>query len=294
MNLTIVTAVWERPEIFEMFADGVKLLQDHFKGRLNIQVCVSGSEHEVTKTMVESKGYFYVEKDNRFLGRKMNMAAILARKTEPDYCLLVGSDDIMGTDIMKHYYKEMHKGTDYVSVSDFYFFDTVAKKALYWAGYDTNLNRGHACGAGRMLSRRVMELLNYQPWCDDRLHNLLDQAFDRKIAPIKMTKVMLNLKELGCFGLDIKSSTNMTPFAQWHNTQYIDARVMLATNLPEDLAEKIYGQSLFLKCDKCKARAREQIMINHNDKPIKTYDLCEKHYKEFGVDGKIEKYLNKK
>ena len=259
MNLTIITAVWKRPEVFEMFATGIKSLQRHFKGRLNIDVCISGSEGEESKQMVENHGYYYVEYHNRALGQKMNKAALLTRKTEDkdnpcDYYLLLGSDDIMGVDIMEHYFEEMEKGTDYVYVTDYYFFDINTKRALYWAGYTKRLNRGHACGAGRMISRNVMDQLNFQPWYDNKMHHGLDTAFDRRIRGIEMKIKAFNLKALGCFALDIKSSTgnasnNMTPFLQWDNTRYVDAKKMLFNNLPRKLATKIWGDKT--NCPTC-------------------------------------------
>lgn len=254
MNLTIITAVWQRPEVFEMFAAGVKVLQDHFKGVMNISVCISGSEGEESKEMVENHDYYYTEYPNKYLGQKMNRASLLSRKQEnqddpEDYYLLLGSDDIMGPDIMEYYLTEMEKGTDYVYVTDYYFFDTATKRALYWAGYNKSANRGHGCGAGRMISRKVMDSLNFQPWFDDKLHGLLDTAFDYKIRGITMSRREFNLKALGCFGLDIKSSINMTPFKKWDNTQFVDAKKMLFDNLPKKLAAIIWGDKM--DCPTC-------------------------------------------
>jgi hypothetical protein len=244
MNLTIVTACWKRPEVFELFAQGVKMLQKHFKGRLNITVTCSGSEGEASKKMVEKHGFTYIEIPNQPLGRKMNKAALAAKQHEPDYCLFVGSDDIMGVDLMEKYYEEMQKGTDYVYVKDWYFFDLKTRKGLYWAGYDKKVNRGHACGAGRLLSKRIVEALEYKPWYDNKLCNLLDTGFDRRYRGVRYLNPVecgFFMRDFDCFGLDIKTSTNMTPFAKWDNSKYIDGKKMLFDNLPKALAKKIYG-----------------------------------------------------
>jgi len=244
MNLTIITAVWKRPEVFEMFAQGVKMLQKHFKGRLNITVSITGSEGEDSKNMVEAHGFLYTEHPNRALGQKMNKAAIKARQHNPDYCLLIGSDDVIGASMLEKYYEEMLKGTDYISVKDFYFFDTETKRGLYWKGYNKNANRGHACGAGRMLSHRIMEGLGYQPWYNDKLHGVLDTAFDRRYRSVKGLNPIEKsffLRDFNGFGLDIKSSTNMTPFALWDNTEFVDGKKLLFDNLPKKLAAQIWG-----------------------------------------------------
>jgi len=244
MNLTIVTAVWKRPEVFEMFAQGVKLLQKHFKGRINITVACTGSEGQQSRSMVEAHKFLYAEYHNRALGQKMNKAAIISRTLEPDYVMLVGSDDIMAPNVMEVYYEEMLKGIDYLYVKDFYFFDTVTKQGLYWAGYAKTSNRGHGCGAGRVLSRRVLDALGFQPWYNDKCHNILDTAFDRRMRSIQGIKPIAKsfyLRDIDGFGLDIKSSTNMTPFAKWDNTEFMDGKKMLFDNLPEKLAKQIYG-----------------------------------------------------
>lgn len=243
MNLTIVTACWKRPEVFEMFAEGVKMLQKHFEGRINITVTCAGSEGERSKNMVEKHNFSYVEYHNKALGTKMNKAAILARQHEPDYCLFVGSDDIIAPNLLEVYYEEMQKGTDYLYVKDWYFFDLGTKQGLYWAGYDLKVNRGHACGAGRVLSKRVMEGLNYQPWFDNKLHDVLDTSFDRRLRSVRGLGVKQKgwfLRDIDAFGLDIKSATNMTPFAKWRNSKYMDGKDLLFDNLPKALAKKIY------------------------------------------------------
>lgn len=244
MNLTIITACWKRPEVFEMFAQGVKALQEHFEGRMNITVTCAGSEGQCSKTMVEAHNFTYLEHSNKFLGQKMNQASIAAKQHSPDYCLFLGSDDIMAPNVMEVYYDEMVKGIDYLYVKDFYFFDTVTKKALYWRGYDKNNNRGDGCGAGRVLSHRILNGLAYKPWFDTHLHGQLDTAFDmryRSMRGLRPKEKAFFLRDIEAFGLDIKSITNMTPFELWPNTLPVDAQKMLFDNLPDNLAKQIYG-----------------------------------------------------
>lgn len=244
MNLTIVTACWQRPEVFEMFAQGVKALQEHFEGRINITVTCSGSEGEESRNMVQAHDFTYIEYHNRALGQKMNQAALAAKQHEPDYCLFLGSDDIVAPNLMEVYYDEMVKGIDYLYVKDFYFYDTVTKQGLYWAGYNKNNNRGHACGAARVLSSRILDGIGYKPWSDTGMHNALDTAFDikyRSMRGLRPQEKGYFLRDIDCFGLDIKSSTNMTPFERWENTKLADGKKMLFDNLPQDLAKLIYG-----------------------------------------------------
>lgn len=242
MRLAIVTAVWQRPEIFEMFAAGVAMLQQHFKGRLEIVCCVAGSEGWVSRNMVNSRpNFFYVEHPNQPLGQKMNAAAILASRLTPDYCLMVGSDDIIGISLMEKYYVSMQQGVDYTYLMDCYFFDVVSKRGLYWGGYTKSFNKGLPLGMGRLISARVLKQIKWICW-PPGYDRILDTAFDKQMKHARCSRVELYMKRDNVFGLDIKSAVNMTKFVQWDNSQFIDGYKLLFDNLPNHLATLIYGK----------------------------------------------------
>lgn len=239
-KLTIVSAVWRRPEIFDLFADGIDLLKNKFKGRIDITVSVAGSERSAKK-MVEDRGFSYVNTPNHPLGQKMNKALLNSVKLQPDFIMWLGSDDIITPELMEHYYLEMEKGTDYTYLMDFYFYDTVTKKAFYWKGYRRTRMAGYSCGAGRMVSRRVLEIVKWRLWYNDKYHDLLDTSMDVLIKDIPMSKQKFYLRDLKCFAVDIKSAINMTNFVMWDNTLPRDGKKMLFDFLPKKLAEKIYS-----------------------------------------------------
>jgi len=223
MKVCIITAVWKRPEVFEIFAEAVKSLDG------DIVVCVAGSEGDKSKDMVEKHGFMYVETPNKPLGVKMNQAAILASQTGADYYLLMGSDDIMNQPLLDRYIKIASKGWHYIYLVDCYFYDTVSGKSLYWAGYLKNRYRARlrrALGCGRMLSKQKMERVRWQPWMNDRYHDLLDTGFDEKMRLKERESMEVTLQGDECI-LDIKSSTNMTPFAPWDNTREINKEEIL-------------------------------------------------------------------
>ena len=217
MRVCIISAVWKRPEVFEIFAESIKSL----KG--DIVVCIAGSEGDKSRKMVESHGFEYVETPNEPLGVKMNQAAILASKTDADYYLMMGSDDILNQALYDQYLKAASKGFDYIYVTEGYFYDTVSKKALYWSGYkkDRAVGIRRALGCGRLISRKRMERVRWMPWMNDKYHDLLDTGFDEKMRLTSDISLEIKLKGTNMAILDIKSSTNMTPFAPWDNTTEI-------------------------------------------------------------------------
>lgn len=240
MRLAIVTGVWGRPDIFKMFAEGVVDLQKKFAGRLEIVCCVVGSEGHRSADIVNAyPNFFYTEFPNRPLGEKMNRATYLAKRLGVDYCLMVGSDDIVGVALMEKYFVAMQNGIDYTYLTDLYFFDTVSKRGLYWGGYLTRA-RGMGAGTGRLISARLLTKFGWVCW-PPGYDRILDTGFELQLKRHNHSKMEINLKRDGLFALDIKSPNNMTPFEQWENSEFTDGHELLFNNLPNHLAETIYG-----------------------------------------------------
>ena len=216
MRITVVTGVWGRPHVFEMFAQGIKNLG------VEVKVIVAGSEGNASRAMVEKHGFYYREIPNQPLASKMCATTLMARDIGSDYVICLGSDDIISPELMQEYIKCMQEGYDFIGIEDFYFFDTVTKQAAYWGGYREPHRKGISCGAGRVISKRLMDKWAWQPWKNEH-SKYLDNSMQGRISG---KQKLLNLKELGLFAVDIKSSTNMTPFALWDNTHYIDVQII--------------------------------------------------------------------
>jgi hypothetical protein len=215
--------MWGRESVFKVFGkltnDLISTATDH-----QIKVFCVGSEGRTSRLLAESFGFEYVEFPNDKLGQKWNAVTMAAKEWNPDYCLMMGSDDVMNAELLNRYIPFMHNGIDYIGTLDWYFYDTVSKRALYWKGYRKSFNRGVTCGAGRMLSKRVLDAMAWQPWENDRNHHILDTAMENKLRDIKHSRASFVIGNLGGMGLDIKSSTNMTPFAAWDNSEFIDTK----------------------------------------------------------------------
>lgn len=220
IKVAIVTAVWKRPEVFELFAKGIRELINN--SDVDIEVIVAGSEGPESREMVKKHGFIYVEMPNEPLASKVNQPVLIAGQLNVDYVLCVGSDDIITPGLMKVYESYMRSGVDYIAVTDFYFYDLVSKKAAYWGGY-TDKRKGHTAGAGRLISRRLMDKWNWRPW-EVKDSKVLDNSMQNKLKTTPHTEAIFSLKEKNVFAIDIKSETNMTPFQLWENTSYIPLR----------------------------------------------------------------------
>ena len=223
LKVAIVSAVWGRKEVFEMFAKGINHLIENMD--IEFHVIIAGSEWDESKKMVQKHGYTYIEIPNEPLATKHNSTTYACRNLGVDYILCLGSDDIISLELMKEYEIHMRNGVDFIGVTDFYFYDTVSKKSSYWGGYREKFRLNHTCGAGRVISNRLMKHWDFMPW-ENKHSKVLDNSMEQKLSEISHTKKIFSLKEKGLFGLDIKSSTNMTPFQLWDNTEFIDSQII--------------------------------------------------------------------
>lgn len=214
MKITLITGVWKRQEVFELFAKGVKALP------IELRVIVAGSEGESSRRMVEAHGFEYIETPNSPLSNKMNATSLAAKGS--DYVICMGSDDIIHPKLMEQYLVWMQQGYDFIGSTDYYFYDLENNKALYWGGYIDKKRKGETVGAGRIFSKKLMNDCNWMLWADG-----VDGGLDSTSkVNIKGKVKTFSLRSLGLFAVDLKSSTNITPFKLWKNTRFIDERLI--------------------------------------------------------------------
>jgi len=222
IRLAIVTSIWKRHDIFELFAKGVKHLQQQCD-QFEIEVIVSGSEwiksHDLVSVL---HGFKYIEIPNEPLAAKVNATTYACKDLKVDYVLCVGSDDIITPELLNEYAIYMRKGIDFIGVTDCYFYDTVSEKSLYWGGYREPYRKGHTTGAFRAISARLLDLWDWMPW-ENKDSLVLDKSMQDKLKVTPHSIHTFSMKEKGMYALDIKSSTNMTPFAKWDNAEFVDS-----------------------------------------------------------------------
>lgn len=225
IKISICTGMWQRHDIFKMFAKGIQYLIENTADQFEYRIIVAGSEGSLSKNLVQSYGFDYIEIPNQPLAIKMNATTLHAGFYGCDYVLCIGSDDVIHPSLMRAYLPYINKKIDYIGVTDFYFYDTQSDRSAYWGGYRDRARIGHTAGAGRLISSRLMQLFRWQPW-EVRHSHILDDSMGVKLKNIPHTSATFSLKQTNSFGLDIKSPINMTPFELWDNTQYIDNNII--------------------------------------------------------------------
>jgi hypothetical protein len=224
MKISFITAVWQRPEVFMLFTKGMaRLIQDFPK--IDISVVVVGSEGQKSQSMVRAEGYHYIEYPNDPLSIKMQSTVSYAQKMiDPDYYFCLGSDDIIHPKLFKEYLRHAKKGVDYIGCLDWYFHDIFLNKSSYWGGYIDARRKGLFCGAGRMISRNLLDKMDGVIWKGNDM--MLDTSMEERMKSIDYTSHAIHLKSKKLYGLDIKSAINMTKFDLWDNTKYIDNKII--------------------------------------------------------------------
>lgn len=233
IKIAIVSMIWKRHDVFEIFAKSIqKLIRET---PFEIVCIIAGSEGRVSRDLCDKYGFDYTEVPNEPLGEKASLPVRLAKGYDPDYVFCLGSDDIFTPKALMAYEPFMRKGIDYIGVSDFYFLHHKNKQALYWGGYTEPWRKGHTCGAGRMISNRLLNLWDWRPW-DIKYNNILDTSIQVKLSQHPHTTAVFSLKEAGVMAFDIKSDVNMTPFKRWDNTEEIHPKQLL--KICADLSSK--------------------------------------------------------
>jgi hypothetical protein len=121
-----------------------------------------------------SLGADWVLHDNEPLGAKWNAGFMAARKYEPSGVLFVGSSDWVSDSYIKEA-ERMIREYDLLGKLGCHFTDIGPKhiRTVDWHGYKTGARSYEPIGIGRVLSPRILNKLNWQPF-DKRLQSGLD------------------------------------------------------------------------------------------------------------------------
>lgn len=140
------------------------------KNRVHAVVCVGNRFDE--RRLCEEEGAHWVNYKNYPLGEKWNVGFKAAKAFDPDACVFIGSSDWI-SDNWLEYFK--YKDFDLIGLPGCHFLHLgETNKLCYWPGY-TNQRIGESIGIGRMISRELLNRLQFTPF-EGRLNNSLDHS----------------------------------------------------------------------------------------------------------------------
>ena len=208
MKIGIATCMWQRPEVFDIYAEGINRLRKKF----DIMPLAVGSEGKVSEDLCRKHKFMYIEHYNRPLGKKFAEGLRCFKNTDVDYVMIMGSDDLISDNLMEAYMPHMENREQVIGILDIYYYDLSEGDLCYWPGFglkDIDKKReGEPMGMARCLSRELLDKMGWNVW-NEKINKGLDwtmwqkiKGYDAKIATIKM-------KDIGAFGVDLKSETNI-------------------------------------------------------------------------------------
>ncbi len=198
-DIIVVTAFYKRENVFKMFLDGLKKNQEDIKLHA---ILVGSCSIKNEKELVESYGFDYVYAPNEVLSKKWNKGIEKLKIYDYDYCMILGSDDVISNNLLKRLHTEMD-GYDFGGLLDMYIYDLNEKKTYKWTGFKKNNRRyGEPIGAGRMFAKPFVERLNHRLWTRKKNYALDHNSYGilKKLNP----KIYTTKLQDGEYMVDIK------------------------------------------------------------------------------------------
>lgn len=175
-----------------------------WKNGVDVVICVGNESSE--KAICISAGAKWVEHANSPLGAKWNAGFVAAKAYNPDAVVYVGSSDWLSNSWLT-IMEPLVNRHQIVGVPGCYFIDIAESIRLtYWPGYQGQRS-DETIGIGRMLSRKLLDAIDWKPF-DDTKEGSLDRSMKDKAAKV-------GFKDIFVVDNRIKAMSISTP--KWSN-----------------------------------------------------------------------------
>ena len=197
MKVIVFTPIWGRHKILDIWLEGVKRLSYEY----DIQPVVMASTDEDVNWVVENTDFnafdpILINVENSPLGRKQNMGLKAISGIDWDYICQISSDVLLA--------KIPDGGEDLIGFDRALFLDSESGEIVEGI---RNQESHLTVGAGRMVSRNIIDKLDYKLWSDDR-NRLLDGDSQRRILSAGATSRVIS----GRYVISVKSDVQITPY----------------------------------------------------------------------------------
>lgn len=202
MKIQLLSAMYGRHKAVEL-----ALLSWRSEGLEPIMVV----SNDMDKNFCNKHRIKWINYPNRPLSMKWNYGVDwLKRNSNADAFLFLGSDDMIeGAENYKTY---LFQGYDFIGVSDVYIKELKTNRVKHWQGYKCH-RVGEPGGAGRCLSRKLMDALEWKLWVGSK-DNGLDGVLWNRITALKPKCAILSSDKIKI--TDLKDEHSLTPFARFN------------------------------------------------------------------------------
>lgn len=196
-KIILLTCIWARPEITRIFLDYYRSLKKNLLDQVDLTMLAVGSEGEKSRQLCEQYGFEYYNFPNNPISDKWEYALQLTKSYNPDGVIIMGSDDFVNEQLILHYIQFLNEGVLFAGLTDSYFFDLQSTESLvHWKGYGAKIKDngmperlGETIGTGRLVSKKLLEMLDYSIWKDLEINKHLEIHVTHKLNEIDMLPV---------------------------------------------------------------------------------------------------------
>lgn len=234
------------------------------KNKVDIVIVIGESISE--KIIALKEGAIFIQHPNKPLGRKWNAGYSFIKRFNPETALFVGSSDWISDDWLETAYNAIKQDENigYVGKKGFDMVDFRNKQVRYckWFGYVDKIRAEETIGIGRLLSKNLLEKINYCPFPENKNYSmdygmyLLCKKNGFKVKIIENNSIFLSL------------STDL-----WINKHEFDMHYLFSSNssipalnnVPEEVKSLYKNGCLYSKDD-------QQILIKEFPELNEFYD----------------------
>jgi hypothetical protein len=200
VSFGIITISYKRTKVLQLFLASIKRL----RREVGMFPCVVVGDEE-HKNLCGQYDVTHITQANHPATAKFNTGVAYMMFLGVDYVVVMGSDDIMSTDLLKNLIREMENGYDLIGISQLYFY---AGDGKYRGKLRHLVTHGQYLGVARCIHRRIIGKVS-PLWNAERSWGM-DGIALRNIAPHIKTK---KLVEGIC--TDVKTEENLNKFHFW-------------------------------------------------------------------------------
>lgn len=179
MKIIAVTPFHKRPEVSRIFWQNCNDIE------LDVIAIVSDKENEL---LANKHAFKTVNHSNIPLGLKWQHGINQLKEIDFDYCLIIGSDDLISHFLLKRYKEIALKGHEYIGLKDALAIDFKTKRFRHFKGY-TNHRYNESIGAGRLVSKRLLEAIDYDVF--PNRHKFMDRHLTDKLFEINISNILI-------------------------------------------------------------------------------------------------------
>lgn len=196
----IVTINYCRPKILALFLASITRLRKDM-GYFPV-VCVSEKEDAI---MCQKHNVHHIYQRNNPASEKWNTGVKWLLEQGVDYVMILGSDDIISSELLKNIMAATEKEPDVIGVDAVYFYCSFGPHR----GTFLKLQSQKMLGVARTIHRRVLEKVNGNI-CTNNKSWAMDASVTKTILPHVNSKVIVK----GMI-VDVKSKKNLNKISYW-------------------------------------------------------------------------------